>query len=501
MLNKLFLFISKKSKTPLIKNSFWGIISNISQNLLFSAVFVIIARKYSTNDFGSYVLANTIYAFVLAFSSLGLGQWFIREMMNTDDKKTLINKFFKKQLYIGVIFYVLNVIVSYSLYDSQLIRSLSLLVGINLIFDNMIYVIKQINIAELEQRKTFVILTIEAVLKFMIASLLFIFPIPILTLAVFLIVLRFISLNLFIKIGSSNLINLSDVLKVKVSFREVKELVVSNYAFTVIGSISVVYWRIGNILVSKILTLKDVTQFDISLKLWSIAAILPFIVSTSIFPLLVKSLKSGKNEMQRLYKNAFLAYGFYGIFTFTAVFTFSDFFIPYLFGAKYVSTPVYCKELFLTILLVPTALLQANVFIAMKLEKLDMLYNLISLVIYLLLCAIGFYYFKSLSVVNYGIFISFLSFHLLQDIYLIRKKILTLNHAFLFYTVTASLVGIFYFFSTKFNVYYVFFVFWALILVIAASIGIILYKKQIIGFKHNRATANETTHIVSTEVI
>lgn len=482
MLNKLFAFFLKKSKTPLIKNSFWGITSNVSQNLLFSAVFVIIARKYSTDDFGSYVLANTLYAFVVAFSSLGLGQWFIRELMNTEDKKVLINKFFKMQLYIGVFFYVINIAASYTLYDSTLIRSLSLLVGTNVIFDNVIYVIRQINIAQSEQRKTFIILTIEAVLKFLIALLLFVFPMSILTLSLLLIILRFVTLNLFIQIGSSNLVNLRQVLKVRVGLREIGNIIVPNYPFIVIGSISVVYWRIGNILVSKILTLKDVTNYDISLKLWSIAVILPVIVSSSVFPLLVKSLKNSKREMQCVYKKGFIIYGLFGLMAYTFVYSFSDFLIPFLFGEKYVATPQYCKEMFLTILLFPTALLQANVLISMKLEKLDMLFNLTSLIVYLLLVMVGFLYFKSLSVINYGIFFSFLVFHVLQDITLLKRKVTKIGHVLLFYGISIISIISYQLLCKQFNSYGCFVGFWSLIFatIIVLQIKIPFLKTKLV---------------------
>jgi len=102
-------------KNKLFTNSVWGVVSNIVQNILFSVFFVIIARIYSKEDFGHYVIANTLYSFMLGFSSLGLGHWFIREIVNNDNKTTLTNKFFKVQLIIGIIFYFINLIVSYSL--------------------------------------------------------------------------------------------------------------------------------------------------------------------------------------------------------------------------------------------------------------------------------------------------------------------------------------------------------------------------------------------------
>lgn len=487
MPNKFSKFISSKLQSSLFKNSLWGVMSNIFQNILFSIFFIVVARRYTTEDFANYIIANTLYSFVVGFSSLGLGQWFIREMINTEDKHKLIDKFFRIQLIVGVIFYVINVALAYSLYDSSLVRALSVFIGINVIFDNIIYVIKFINIAEGEQRKTFVILTAEAVLKFLIACLLFVYTIPIVYLSVFLILLRVISLNLFIKFGSSGMFNLRHILSVKVSLKEVKSIVGANWAFIVIGSISVVYWRIGNILVSKILTLIDVANYEVSYKLFSMAEILPVIVSTSIYPLLLRSFKNGIKDMQGVYKKAFIVYGLYGLLAFTFVYSFSDFFIPLLFGEKYTGTPLYCKEMFLTILIFPTALLQANVLVTMKLEKIDMWCNIASLVISVTLSAIGFYFFKSLSVVNYAIFFSFLAFHIIQDIILIQRKITGIAHVLGFYIISSGIVAGYYFLCKEVNQIYAFFIFWGVLAIAAVAVFITLKKKGIAISLENKA--------------
>jgi O-antigen/teichoic acid export membrane protein len=469
----------KKISGSVFRNSAWGIFSNLFQNVLFSVFFIVIARKYSTDDFANYILANTLYAFVVAFSSLGLGQWFIRELLTTKDKQLLINQFFKIQFYIGLVFYIINLIIAILLYNNTTIRALSVFIGINVIFDNIIYVIKYINIAEEEQKKSFIILTIEAILKFGAGCLLFIYPIPIVYLSVILIGLRFITLNLFIKIGCSNLVNIKKIIQAKVQWQEVKQLLKNNWSFVIIGSISIIYWRMGNILVSKILMAQDVANYEISFKLFSMAEILPVIVSTSIFPLLVKTYQKSKEETVQLFKKAFIAYALYGILAFSFIYSFSDAVIPFLFGAKYVQTPVYCKEMFLTILVFPTALLQANLLVAMKLEKKDMWLNIISLLINIGLSVTGFYFYKTLSVINYSIFISFLAFHLLQDFVLIKRKLISITHTLLFYTCTALIVGIFYWGGKYFNQYILFIVFWFVVCMLTASILFSIYKNTL----------------------
>jgi O-antigen/teichoic acid export membrane protein len=235
----------------------------------------------------------------------------------------------------------------------------------------------------------------------------------------------------------------------------------------------------GNILISKILQAQDIANYEISFKLFSMAEILPVIVSTSIYPLLVKTYQESQEKTIQLFRRAFVAYALYGILAFTFIYSFSDAIIPYLFGAKYLNTAMYCNEMFLTILIFPTALLQANLLVAMKMEKKDMCLNLISLALNLIFCLTGFYFFKSLSVINFSIFFSFGFFHILQDALLIKRKIISVMHTISFYAATISIIILFYWGSKIINEYVLFIGFW---MIVTTIIGIFVWNMYIENF-------------------
>lgn len=452
--------IKSTLNSGVIKNSLWGAVSNVLQNILYSVFFIVLARKYSTDNFGNYVIANTIYSFVLGFSSLGLGHWFIRELINNGNKKDQVDKFFKLQLLIGIVFYLINILISFLLYNSHLVRSLSLLIGINIIFDNIIYVIKSLNIADGEQKKTFFLLTLEAFLKFLVACVIFIYPFDIIYLSIILILLRLITLNLFIKFGSSGTLSLPEIIKVSINWNEIKNVVFSNWAFIIISSLSVVNWRIGNILVSKFLTLKDVADYEVSFKFLSIAYLIPIVATSSLYPKLIDSHKESMEKMKNLYKKAFLPLSIYGFLAFTFVYSYADYIIPLLFGEKFMNTGNYCREMFLIMLIFPTIFLQANVLLTLKLEKLDMICNITSVAINVTFCIIGLLLYKSLSVVNYSIFFSFMIFHLIQDFILVRKKVTSKYHVLSFYLFSAMLLALYYFGTSFIPKEYFFGIFW-----------------------------------------
>lgn len=462
----------------LFKNSCWGIISHLSQTVFVSVFFIIVARKYSTIEFADYIIAITLYQLIAAFSTLGLSQWFVREIASTSNRKELIGKFFKIQICIGVIFYFINILFAFAIYDEKTIHILAVLFGINIIFDNLINAIKCLNIADYEQNKTFIILTVEAFLKVATGCLLFVYPFTLVELSVILLCIRFVTLNLFLKFGSSSMVDLKTIWNYEISVFNMKQIVILNWPFIIIGSVSMVNWRIANIIISKTLAVTDIANYEISYKIFSVAQLLPVIVSASIFPLLIK-LYNERNmiKFSEFYQKTHLYYLLFGLLSYTFIYSFSDLFIPLAFGTKYSSTSMYTKQMFCTILVFPTLFLQANVLIAMKFEKYDMWFNIVALISNVSISLMGLKYVRSLEVVNVAIFIAFIIFHILQDILLVRIKVTSTKKVLAFHALSIvsalGYVGL----SETTNRYLLFTLYWAVI----ACVMVNLEKIKLVG--------------------
>lgn len=460
-MHNLFKRILQLSKNPVVSNSYWGGISLALQGILLSLFFIIIARQYPTEVFADFIVANVLYQLISAFSTLGLSQWFVREITGLTERKSVVNRYFKLQLWFGFVFYLVNICLGYVLYNDAIIRQLTIFFGINIIFDNLINAIKCINIAEFKQKKTFTILSIEAVLKFAVTCLLFIFPLSIVNLTIFIVLVRFLTLNLFLNIGSSHLISFKSLLSEKIGLSFIKNLVRKNWPFIIIGSISIINWRISTLIISKFLTSKDVADFEISFRLFSLAQMLPIVVSTTVFPILVNYFREQKIEdFTAFYKKMHLPYFLYSLVAFTFIYSFIDYILPVVFGNAYADTGIYTKQMFITILVFPTAFLQANVIVSMKLEKLDMWLNILVFVLTLTGSLIGLLFYRSMTVINLSIFFSFVVFHILQDIILIRRGISTLSTTLEFYGLNVFLIGIYIWFSRIVNPVVLFTVFW-----------------------------------------
>ena len=119
--------------------------------------------------------------------------------------------------------------------------------------------------------------------------------------------------------------------------------------------------------------------------------------------------------------------------------------------------------MFLTILIFPTVLFQANLLVALKMEKIDMYLNLLSLLVNLTIAILGLYFTNSLSAVNYSIFISFLIFHVTQEYFLIKKGITQIDQLFSFYILMTIVLFGYSVLKMILPVLYLFPIFWTVI--------------------------------------
>ncbi len=447
-------------KGRLIGNSFWAIFSSLSQNVIFSLFFIVIARRYSPSDFSSYIIANTLYGMIMSFSSLGLSQWFIREIKQNEHDTEIISRFFKIQLLAGTVFYLINVLLSFALYSSDLVRNISLLLGINIFFDNIIYVFKTINISRYQQKRSFVLTSLEALIKLVLAGFLVYIDISIFSVIILLVIFRCFTLSLFFRFGFSDRIHVANIWNGSLGLKEMGDMLKKNIYFVVIGSVSVVYWSTGSLLVSKILPFERIAEYEISFKLFSIAEIIPVMVSASVFPMLVEKGKADSAERNRFFRKVFLVYTIYGLLAFTFIYSYASSLIPLLFGEKYVHTASFCIQMFWTIIIFPTALLQANLLVSMQMEKTDMWLNLISLALNFTIGFLGLIFYKDISLVNYAIFISFLFFHVSQDVILVQSGTNKLSDSLFFYISSALLLLTYHYLSLLFSTPFFFFLFW-----------------------------------------
>lgn len=458
----------------MLSNSFWGLLSTLFQTLFLSAFFIILSHHYLVADFANFIVANTVYQLIVGFSSMGLGHWFIREYGHeTNDRETLVYRFVKVQTYLGLLFYVINVGLAYIIYPDHQVRMLAIVLGTNIVFDNVLYALKNLNIAQFQQRKTAVILAVDGFLRLAVSCILFFYPLSLIYLSVLLVVIRLLTVNIFIQIGADGSIGLRRLLGFKVTPADFKKNVLMNWKFLLIVGSAIIFWRSATIIISKFLSPADVANYEIAFKIFSIFTMLSIVASSTVYPNFVKFMAANNHDdVRRLYTVVSFGYTIFAIGSYAFIQSYARLIIPLIFDSQYLSAADCLKLMFLTILVFPTVYLQANMLVAMGKEKIDMQLNFLALVLNIAGCLIGLHYYKSTVVINYSVFGAFLVFHIAQNILLIRFKIGVVKNALSFYALVGVFIFAYGYLVSRFNTTIVFVAFVA---VVIAPLAYIFY--------------------------
>jgi O-antigen/teichoic acid export membrane protein len=423
------------SRSSFVRNSFWGLLSTLCQTLFLSLFFIIISRHYHVADFANFLIANTVYQLIVGVSSMGLGHWFIREYgYEKGDITALVYRFVKIQTLLGILFYVINFALAFIIYDNAQIHVLAIVLGTNIVFDNILYALKNLNIAQSEQKKTAILMAADGLLRLLAGCTLFFFPLSLINLSIILVVIRLITVNIFIQIGSNGSIRLLNLWRFKISKNDFKETVMLNWKFILIMGSAIIFWRSATIIISKFLSPNDVANYEISYKIFAIFTMMSVVASSTIYPKFIKFIVNNDfASTRKYYKIVSLGYAIFALSSYCFIQSYAQPIISFLFGNKYLLAADCLKKMYLTLLVFPTGFLQANLLVAMKKEKIDMLLNFLSLVLNITGCLVGLHFYKSLSVVNYSLFGAFSAFHLAQSIILIRLNISSIKSAAIFY--------------------------------------------------------------------
>jgi O-antigen/teichoic acid export membrane protein len=175
-------------------------------------------------------------------------------------------------------------------------------------------------------------------------------------------------------------------------------------------------------------------------------------------------------SFRAFYRRTYVYYLLFGCLAYSFIYSFSDALLPLVFGSKYAMAAEYTRQMFLTMVVFPTAFLQGNVLFAMRLERRDMWFNLVLLVLNVTICLVGLAYVSSLAVITAALVISFVVFHLLQDVLLIRLGVSSVRHALISHASAVAFVVSYSLLAGRSSSYLVFLLYWSGVLLIAAAV-------------------------------
>ncbi len=410
-------------------NTIWGVTSNILQNVFLGIFFILLTKSIGLSKFSEYVIGNSLYQIVAAFSTMGLGNYFIREFVQKETNKNYsVLHFFVTEFILSLIGFIFIILLSIILYlDDKFIITVSVVLGINILFDNLIYSIKSIHLAENTQKIIVKITLLESFVKLILGFIYFYLPFDFVLFILILVFARILTLiqafsSLSSVIKREILISMEYKILINViKFKKIKYFIFKGRIFFIIGAVNIIFWRINSLLLSKLTSKIDVGLYEIAYKFFSIAQIIPVILLSTIYPIMAKHF-SDKNTYLIISQKIYLQILIFSVYTTLFAYYLCPYFIEYFFGNDFKGSIILTQHMFFALIPFSLSLFQAYMLLSSNNEIIDMWLNIFNIFFNTILGYILIILTGSVGSVS-SITISFCLFYILQAFILKRKKL------------------------------------------------------------------------------
>jgi O-antigen/teichoic acid export membrane protein len=412
-------------KKSILANNISGLTANILQNIFLSVFFVMLARAIGPEDFSAYVLGNSLYQVVGALSTFGLSNYFIREYAggNADNSRLTI-QFLCVEMILSVVAYVVLGVLSFSLYAGHVaIIWISLILGVNILFDNVIYCVKAIHIAERTQYRFIRVVLLEAFLKLVLVVFFYLLPFDFWLFLWVLTVYRCLTLVIaWRSVPPHRRMAVPSIrsLRASINFAAIKRILHAGKVFVIIGAVNIIFWRANVLILSKMAEQKTAAFYEVAFKFFAIAQIIPVIVLGTVYPLLSQYYVSDRNKFLEIAEKSFKQMLLFSTLVTLLAYFLAPLLIPYFLGDAYAETARMTQHMFFTLIPFSLSLVQAYVLVASKNEKTDMWLNLLNLMTNCVLAVVLIRYTGPTGSIT-AVTVSFSLFFLLQQYFLYRK--------------------------------------------------------------------------------
>lgn len=408
-------------KRSVLVNNIAGVTANILQNLFLSFFFIILARAIGPDKFSGYVLGNSLYQIVGAFSTMGLSNYFIREYVSDGaDNRTLLLQFIWVELILGGIAMMVLAGLAFSLYASKMeVIVITLVLGINILFDNLIYCFKAVHVAERMQYRFIRVIVLEAFLKLLLAAVFYWWRFDFMLFLCILVAYRCITLLMAWRSVPQDQ-RAFGRMRFPLNRPVIKKIFHAGKVFVIIGSINVVFWRVNILILSKMAEEKYTSCYEVAFKFFAIAQIIPVIMLSTVYPLLAQYYNTDRQKFTEIAQKSFLQMLLFSTMVTLLACFLSPYLIPFFLGNAYADAARMTQHMFITLIPFSLSLVQAYTLVASKNEKIDMWLNIINLSLNTLLAPVLIWFTGPMGSIT-SLTISFSVFFLLQQYFLYKK--------------------------------------------------------------------------------
>ncbi len=340
-----------KIKSPHIKkyaaNTGWLFADNVLKQVINLIVGVFLARYLNPEGLGSISYASTYMQLINPIALLGINAIAIKEFVNHQENanKTIGTTFYLK-LFSSFSAFLILAFCAFYLESNPLMRNYILIIGLSY----LLYPFQTIDFyfqANLKAKYTVISQQIATVVAALLKIIGMIKGFPV-EFFVWLILVE-----LIISTTSQLIIYKFKIVIPKWAFDKSLAIRMLKESFPIIftGFFIVIYMRVDQLMIQKMLDTKSVGNFSAAIKLSEAFYVVPGIIAGSLFPAIINGLKISReeylNRMQRLYSVFTLLCVVASLF----VIIFSDIIVSVLYGEAYSGTAAvlrvhFCNSIF-----------------------------------------------------------------------------------------------------------------------------------------------------------
>ena len=341
MLEKISFLKNNIGFTRYLKNTSWLMSEKIIRMVVALTIGVWVTRYLGPEDFGVLSYAQSFVGVFAAFSSLGLNDIIIRELVRSKEQKNiLLGTSFGLQTIGSLLIMICLTIAIYFNNNDALTNKIILILGL-ITFANSFGIISSYFHSEVKSKYV----AIPSVLGLLISTILKVY-----------LILSGATLILFVYVLAFDVIFLSagqiwyyqkkskqSILKWYYSGKVAKKLMHDAWPLVLSGIVISIYMKVDQIMIKEILDNAAVGQYSAAVRLSEAWYFIPTIICSSLFPAIINAkIKSNKLYLSRL-QNLFDLMVILGLAIIIPVILFGDWAILLLYGEAFYQTSSVLK--------------------------------------------------------------------------------------------------------------------------------------------------------------
>lgn len=361
------------------KNTSFLTIASIGQKAVSFIYFIVIARLIGVENTGQYFFALSFTSIFAVIADFGFASVLTREMSkNPQNANNLFSVAFGGKIIFGICAYILVFIFSNVLNYSVEMRQLIYLAGLTMWFDNLHALFYAVFRAKRNLKYEAFGLFASQLITLMIGSIALYYHLPLIWLIIAYAIPSF--LNIFY---SGFFAVRVFKIKLKIVFNKVdyKKFLHMAWPFALAGIIGRLYAYNDTLLMSKMLTARELGWWSIPYKITFAFQFVPLALSASIYPVFSSLFATNKDAIGKLFVKSW-RYLFIIIFPLSAgVIAIADQFVISLYGADYMPSILPLRILMISLIFAYLALITGALLNAVGEQKKQTLLMAIALVV------------------------------------------------------------------------------------------------------------------------